>query len=377
MHHITLVGAGFGALTAARELRRRDDTAEITLIAPRAELVYLPSLIWIPCGLRQGNDLRVDLRNFFARMRIRHVAARVTGVADGGRRVSTDSGEMIDNDGLIIATGGRFIRKLPGIEHALTLCEGIEAAEHIRDRLQGMASGTIALGFGTNPNEPQAMRGGPMFELLFGLDTLLRRQGRRDRFKLVFFSGAARPGARLGERAVDGLLRQMKQRGIETRLGRKPARFETDRVITEDGEGFDADLILFMPGMTGPAWLGDSPLQASEGGLIRADERARAQGCERVYVAGDAGSFPGPDWMPKQAHMADLHARTAARNLLSELNGKDAQEAFKVEMVCIIDTLDKGMLVRRTPRRTLITPPTRLLHWAKRAFEKRYLSVYK
>jgi len=29
-------------------------------------------------------------------------------------------------------------------------------------------------------------------------------------------------------------------------------------------------------------------------------------------VAGDSGSFPGPDWMPKQAHMADLQADSIA-----------------------------------------------------------------
>jgi hypothetical protein len=35
--------------------------------------------------------------------------------------------------------------------------------------------------------EPSAMRGGPVFEFLFGTDTLLTRQSRRDHFKLVFF----------------------------------------------------------------------------------------------------------------------------------------------------------------------------------------------
>ena len=78
---------------------------------------------------------------------------------------------------LLIATGARFIKKLPGIEHALTLCEGVASAEAIRDRVNAMQGGRIALGFGGNPNEASAMRGGPMFELLFGLDTQLRQQG--------------------------------------------------------------------------------------------------------------------------------------------------------------------------------------------------------
>ena len=50
------------------------------------------------------------------------------------------------------------------VEHAITPCEGITAAERIRDRLRAMDGGTIAVGFGGNPNEPTAVRGGPMFE---------------------------------------------------------------------------------------------------------------------------------------------------------------------------------------------------------------------
>ncbi|APZ43602.1 NAD(P)/FAD-dependent oxidoreductase [Acidihalobacter ferrooxydans] len=376
MNRITVIGAGFGALTAARELRRHDRAAEITLIAPRAELIYLPSLIWIPAGLRKAEDLRIDLHAFFTTHRIQHVAARATGLENGGRRVLIDSGAPIDNDGLIIASGSRFIKKLPGIEHAITLCEGIEAAERIRDRLAAMDGGTIALGFGTNPKEPQSVRGGPMFELLFGLDALLRRQGRRDAFKLTFFNGSDRPGARLGEKAVDGLLAEMAKRGIETRLGAKPIRFETDKVVTEAGE-FPADLILFMPGMTGPDWAAESGLTLSPGGMIQADAHTRVADVERVYVAGDSGSFPGPDWMPKQAHMADLQAETAAKNLLDELDGRTPSHTFKTELVCIIDTLENGILVYRDTKHTVITPATRLLHWAKRAFEHNYLQRYR
>jgi hypothetical protein len=125
-------------------------------------------------------------------MGVRHVAAEVTGLQDGGRTVLTSAGAL-PNDALLIATGGRFIKKLPGIEHAITPCEGIAAAEQIRDRLRALQGGTIAVGFAANPQEPQAVRGGPMFEFLFGIDTQLRREGRRDRFELVFFNPSPSP----------------------------------------------------------------------------------------------------------------------------------------------------------------------------------------
>lgn len=372
---ITIIGAGFGALSTVRAIRQRDRQVAITLIAPKAEMHYLPGIIWIPCGLRKRDQLVVPLGPFFQRMNVRHVAAEVTGLENGGRRVLTSAG-AIDNDALVIASGGRFIKKLPGIEHAITPCEGIAAAEAIRDRLQALQGGTIAVGFAGNPNEPTAVRGGPMFEFLFGIDEQLRREGRRDRFQLVFFNPATEPGNRLGSKAVQHLLSQMRARGITTYLGHKMQRFAANKVVTEGSE-FAADLILFMPGMTGNAWLDQTDLPRSPGGLVQADAQCRVPGRSRVYVVGDCGSFPGPDWMPKQAHQADLQAVAAARNLLDELAGRTANATFKVELMCIIDALAHGTLVYRSANRQIILPPSRFWHWMKRGFEGLYLRKYR
>jgi sulfide:quinone oxidoreductase len=375
MSRITVIGAGFGALTAIRKLRAADRRLEIHVIAPKPEFVFYPSTIWIPTGLRRPEDVIIDLNPFFRRMDVRYHHASATGLREGGRVVLTDTGE-VTNDGLVIASGGRFLKKLPGIEHAVTPCEGVEAAVTIRDRLAAMQGGTIAFGFSGNPKEPTAMRGGPIFEFMFGIDQHLRGRGDRERFRLIFFSPAPEPGKRLGPRAVKGLLREMAKRGIETHLGHKLKAFEADRVITEGGE-FPADLIVFMPGMTGNAWFDNTDLPRSEGGLLQADAHCRVVGRERLYVAGDSGSFPGPDWLPKQAHMADLQAETAVANLLDELAGKEPSRTFKTELICIVDTRTSGMLVRRTEKRNTVLPATPVFHWAKRGFEWWYLRQYR
>ena len=68
--HVVVIGSGFAALTAVRELRRRDQSVRITLVAPKAELMYYPSLIWVPAGLRRGDDLRIDVAAFLAEQRV-------------------------------------------------------------------------------------------------------------------------------------------------------------------------------------------------------------------------------------------------------------------------------------------------------------------
>jgi sulfide:quinone oxidoreductase len=375
MKKITIIGSGFAGLTAVKTIRKKDKQCEITLISPKAELVYMPSLIWVPSGAASKKDIVVPLDNFFKRMNVNHVASEVTGLENSGRVVITSIGSY-ENDALIIASGGRFIKKLPGIEHSITPCEGLSAAEKIRDRLKAMDGGNIAIGFSGNPKEPSAMRGGPMFEFLFGIDTQLRAEGRRDKFNLTFFTPADKPGARLGKKAVKGLLSEMTKRNIATHLGNKMKKFETNKVITEGGE-IDADLILFMPGMTGNTWFDNTDLARSEGGLLKANSFCEVEGADKIFVAGDSGSFPGPEWMPKQAHMADLQAEAAVKNALDGLDGKPPSHTFKIELVCIVDSNNKGIFVSRTMKGGMMLPNCRLMHWAKQIFGWWYLRGYR
>ena len=145
-----------------------------------------------------------------------------------------------------------------------------------------------------------------MFEFLFGIDEQLRREGRRDRFQLVFFNPATEPGNRLGSKAMQHLLSQMRARGITTYLGHKMQRFAANKVVTEGSE-FAADLILFMPGMTGNALAGPDRSTAFCPADWSADAQCRVPGRSRVYVVGDCGSFPARTGCPSR------HTRPTSR----------------------------------------------------------------
>ncbi len=374
MSHIVIVGAGFAACTAVKTLRKRGFNGKISLVAPRPELFYYPSLIWVPAGKRQYDDLVIPLHGFLQKNNVHYIQSSVLGIDSTTKKLQLENDDL-NYDAVIIACGGRYIRKLPGIENAKIACSGWEDTKSFSDRLNTMNEGTIAFGFSGNPNEPSAMRGGPVFEFLFGVDTLLRQQGRREKFELVFFSPAPRPGQRMGDKAVERMLGEMKKRNIKTYLGKKMKRFNADSVETE-GDRFKADLILFIPGMTGPVWAADSGLTLSEGGFFKANELCQVEGEQHVFVAGDAGSFPGPDWKPKQAHMADLQAEAAAKNAMDVLKLKKPRHSFKTELICIVDTLTTGSLVYRDQKRGFMMkmPP---LHWAKIWFEKLYLRAYR
>ncbi len=375
MKHTTILGSGFAALNAVRVLRKQGYQGRISLIAPKAELFYYPSLIWVPAGLRQESDLTVPLTNFFKRHQVDFQAGRVIGIDSHQKQIQTDDGSSYSYGKLIIASGGRYIKKLPGIENSYLPCEGYAPTQAYSEKLANLKGGNLCFGFSGNPKEPSAMRGGPIFEFLFGIDTLLRQQNRRDKFTLTFFSPAPKPGARMGGKAVERLLAEMKKRDINYHLGHKLKKMTETEVITEDST-LPSDLTLFMPGMTGPDWLRNSDLPVSEGGFIQADKYCQVPGCNDVYVAGDAGSFPGPDWLPKQAHMADLQAEAAAKNLVANCNNQAASHIFRVELICIVDSLTTGMLVYRDQKRSLQLKG-KPFQWAKRLFEWRYLLPFR
>lgn len=375
MKNIVIVGTGFAALTAVRTLRKYDNKIGITVISPKPEFHYLPGSIWIPCGLRKPTDLIIQLSSFFQRMNVKYISAKALGIEKNGRSLITDVGTF-ENDAIIICSGGQFLKKIPGIENVITPCEGIDAAVQLKERLKTMEQGTISFGFSGNPKEPSAMRGGPMFEFLFGIDTQLRNEGRREKFKLVFFTPSKTPGQRLGPKAVNGLIKEMKKRDIETHLGQKIKKFNKNSIVLENSE-INSELIVFMPGMTGNSWFNNSCLPLSEGGMIKANKYCQVEGLDMVYVAGDSGNYPGPDWMPKQAHMADLQAEAAAKNVLLEFNNKPVTNSFVVELLCIIDSQKKGIFVSRTTTLNVIFPSLTIFHWLKRFFEWRYLRQYK
>ena len=78
MTRIVILGSGFAALTTIRTLRQLRVDADITVVSPRNELVYLPSLIWLPSGQRSGDDLRIPLRDLL-KQRVSCVYERIPG----------------------------------------------------------------------------------------------------------------------------------------------------------------------------------------------------------------------------------------------------------------------------------------------------------
>ena len=174
---------------------------DVTLVSNREYFYIFPTSIWVPTHESEFKDVCVDLKELQTAHGFNLIIDEVTEINAKENAVTLQSGEVLsDHDYLIIAMGASKM-KHKGLENTLSICGVPDQALKIRDALDALVekgSGKIAMGFGGNPNDTSAVRGGPGFELLFNVHNMLKKKGIREKFELTFFAPMAEPGKRMG-----------------------------------------------------------------------------------------------------------------------------------------------------------------------------------
>lgn len=375
MKRILVLGGGMGGVEAAIALTQKlKGDYQIDLISNRDFLYIYPASIWLTVGKRTLEDLSVPLPQLAEIHGFNFLQEEVKEVRAKDQLVLTTSQEH-SYDYLIIALGGSKL-KPKGIEHTLSICGSPSDGMQIQERflkLVEQGEGKVACGFSGNPQDATAVRGGPVFEVLFNFDTYLRDKGLRDRFELTFFSPSDAPGKRLGAGGLSQLQQLFQERDITTVTGKKIKEFTSSDVTFEDDTQVITDLTVFTPGMTGTPILKQSDLPLTAAGFVTVSDTAQVNGFENCYAIGDSSYFEGPDWRARQGHLAEVMARTAAENIAQQERGEAATASFREEinLLCIMDTGKEGVFVYRDENREM-APRGAWAHWAKLAWEKYY-----
>jgi sulfide:quinone oxidoreductase len=365
---VVILGGGFAGVEAAITLSaaRRFD---ITLVSERSFLHLFPVSIWTPTRGIAPSRTKVELAAIAAAHGFAVRVDAVTAITPELNQV-TVGGATLDYDYLVIALGAG--KPSPtGVEHTLSLCAGPSQAVEIRDRVDALVEnceGRIAVGFGSNPKDPSAMRGGPAFEILFNIDHLLRRKGMRDAFELTFFAPMATPGQRMGEKALAKIGPELAARGIAQQVGSPITAFEPDAITFASGARIPADLIIFIPGGVGHPVIAGSGLPVNDAGFLKIDAHTLVDGTANVYAVGDVAELSGPEFRAKQGHVAEAMAHAAAANIINAEAGSNERVGYAehVSILCLMDTGNGAVLVyRSTTKQYAVSLPV-VGHWLKR-----------
>jgi len=394
---VVILGSSFAGLTAALELRRRvGDRHEIVVLDPRPDFTFIPSLIWLPFGLRDAKDVTFPLEPLYRGKGIRFINEAAAAIDPAAHAVTTGSGEELAYDRLFIGTGPRLaFEKVPGLGpvdgHTQSVCN-LEHALLARDAWERFleAPGPVVVG---------TAQGGSCFgasyEFLFNIHHRIRKAGLQDVAPVTFVTaepflghfglGGVGGSQRLVERFFDRL-------GIEGLTNTVIREVRADAIELEGGRTLPFAYAMIVPPFTGVDAVRDAGGLANPMGFIPVDDEYRHLEHRDVYAAGVAIAIAPPDptpvpaGVPKTGQMTETMAKVAAHNIAADIEAtsRDRLALDDLGAICVLDAGSGGVIFKanhvlarngKRPSARLSAGPQ--AHWAKLAFERIFLTSRK
>jgi sulfide:quinone oxidoreductase len=375
MKKVLVLGGGFAGIDAATYLQKKN--YDVTLVSDREYFYIYPTSIWVPTRESSFEDVCLDLKELQAAHGFKLIIDKVTSISKADNRVSLASGDILDDyDYLIVAIGASKM-KPRGVEHTKSICGEPQQSLEIRDALDRLiekGSGKIAMGFGGNPKDSSAVRGGPGFELLFNVHNMLKKKGIRDKFELTFFAPMAEPGKRMGPQALKMMDTFFSRLNINKHFGKKITAFEADGIRFEDNSKLQSDFTMFIPAGDGHEVIKNSDLPQNEAGFVKTDDyscvRNEDGSMSNIYAIGDVAALEGYDWRAKQGHVAEVMAKNTAHNIEQrDMGGSDFKGYHEhLNILCVMDSGDGAAFVYRDEKRAFMLPLPFVGHWLKKGW---------
>ncbi|MET0686929.1 MAG: FAD-dependent oxidoreductase [Solirubrobacteraceae bacterium] len=340
---ILVLGGGFAALESAFLLRMRlGEKVDIRLVSDREHFVFRPNSIYVPFGADPAS-LLVDLHKPLGRRQINFERGNIAEVDPDARFVSLEDGQRFRYDKLIVATGAdTHAEEVPGLsEHAATIWT-TDSMLDVRRRFTAV-HGRAWRGerqrvlFLVPPNNKCS---GPLYEIVFMLETWLRREGARETVDITWSTYEHGFIQAFGPRLHDLVTSQFGKRGIDGHTEEVVTEVRPGEVLYAGGSSRAFDqLIAFPPYVSAVRY---PALESDERGFVTTDLETRlAAGHDDVYVPGDAGDFP-----IKQAFLAFLQADAVAEHIAADVTGGAFRAPFDPVSMCIMEMFDTATFAK-------------------------------
>lgn len=390
---VVVVGSSFAGMTAALDLRKRLDSAyEVVVLDPRPDFTFIPSLIWVPFGIRDAEDVTFPLAPMYAKKGVRFINEAAVGFDLDARIVRTSGGDELRYDRLMLATGPRLaFEKVPGLgpdAHTQSVCN-LDHALLARDAWSRFLENPGPVVVGT------AQGGscfGASYEFLLNTHHRIKKAGLQDVAPVTFVT--AEPF--LGHFGLGGVSdsqqrveRYFDKLGIEGLPNSAIKEVREGELELEGGRVLPFALSMIVPPFTGVDAITSTAGLGNPMGFIPVDDEFRHPDIPEVYAAGvDIAIAPPqqtlvPAGVPKTGHMSEHMARVAAQNIAADLQGGERRSMplSELEAVCVLDAGNGGIIFKadhvlgESEHPRVMSGPQ--AHWAKLAFERFFLSSRK
>ena len=334
LHHVVIVGAGFGGLETAFRLAGAD--VAITMIDRRNHHLFQPLLYQVATASLATSEIAWPIRYLLRdRPEVTTLFATVNGVDAAGKCVLLDDGGAIFYDTLVLATGARhayfghdewepFAPGLKTLEDATTLRRRIlvafERAERETDPEKRAALLTFVI-VGAGPTGVEMA--GTIADM--ARDTLppdFRNIDTR-KARVVLIEAGPRVLAGFPEDLSAYAQRALEKLGVEVMLGEAVTECSAEGVIY-GGKRLDARTLIWAAGVRASRaaeWL-NAP--ADRAHRLQVDPDLTVPGHPDIFAVGDTTTIKGPDGnpVPGIAPAAKQQGRYAAALIKARLAGK-------------------------------------------------------
>ena len=385
---VLVLGANFGGLTAALAVKHElHGDVDVTVVSPNDHFLFTPSLIWLPFGKRDREDITFPVAPTLTEHDIDFVHAAATRIDPLAKSVSIDDGRDLPYDYLVIATGYQNKNDVvPGFtENANTITTLPQAeltAEAWKRFLDNPGDVVIAATQGAGCF-------GAAYEFLFNTAYRLRKAGLHKDVKLTYVS--AEPF--LGHFGIGGLPHGeqllgmfLKKEGIESRMSTAIDHVDQGALVLADGETLPFSFGMVVPPFLGQDFLTDSDGLADEKGFIAVRDTYQSDKYDDIYAVGVAAAVdvpwqtPTPVGIPKTGFPTEVMAHIAAENIAAQVRGEaptQAKSFADIKAVCVMDAGNNGVVILADkmlpPRKHGLLIPGPQAHLMKLGFEKYFL----
>ncbi len=300
---VVVCGGGVGAVETLLALRAlAGEAPELHLVAPNTHFVHQPLSVAAPFDLAETSlfGLAELARDTNAQLH----AQAVERIDAEQRQAVLASGERLDYDVLVVAVGARRREWLPGALHFGGAAD-VDAMRELVGRLDRGDAGRLA--FAKPPASSWSL---PLYELALLTAWHLADAGVVG-VELSVVTDESEPMEAFGEPAGRLLRGLLADRGIALKTGAFVRSFEHGVLRCEPGSSLEADQVVALATLEGPAVSG---LPTDAAGFIVTDDRGRVEDLEGVYAVGDGASFP-----VKQGGIAAEHADLVAEEIASKM----------------------------------------------------------
>jgi sulfide:quinone oxidoreductase len=388
---IVIIGSSFAGLTAALELKERLGHAhDVAVISKSDRFVFLPSLVWLPFGLRKLEDISFPLVPLFRRKEIEFHNAPVVRIDLGARKVFTPRSEHA-YDYLVVATGPALdYGAVPGLGPKTGFTQSVYSPEDAETAATAFkrflqAPGPVVVG---------AVQGasffGPAYEFLFNMSHQLRKRGLADKAPLAFLTAEPYLG-HFGMGGLGGIPQfaeqQMQKLGVTVETKAAFREILPDVLHLANGHSFPFAYAMLTPPFLGIEALRARPEIATPEGFVRVNDYYHTQAHPEVFAAGIAVAVeprtktPVPIGAPKSGYMSEQMARTVAHNIAASIHGEEmiTLPPESIDARYVLDAGNTGVVVTADhylePYGSGAFLPGPEAHWAKIAFEKYFLAT--